>query len=526
MQLLNSALASAVSSSSSPIAATVPVPPPSHLALLSSLVVHPLHTTRAEGPELRLVSALALDYLRNLLALVGPLKAGFGSAFRFSNPSRWGRRSGRLATACDSSASDDDDDDDDGGSPGPDVDQLRGRMANQESVWVCGQDLWSVVGWAFNTASLHPHRWTYWRVWLTFLLDLLDADWCERQRRDDEALEARQSADSLPMGRHEEEGEKKKSDEEEGGGETTTAWRRNSMIALYMNRQGDRRIGLRRILQALFADGHRLAMSSFPAVFEKEDRGPRKSSSKRKREQTVDLEKGDFGDYLDDESLSSGISEPPTPRGQDQGETETRRLLSSAEAESVTLRLRFFRLLSGAVCALGPRPLLNQLYEEVAVVVKSLPLPMFCLFVSQRENPLLPETHVTLIKELFHLLLPSNYPDPGKVDPEAEAYGSLTMSMLERCYMPYPANTVGSDDNAKLSVVEESAMQLLWNMDSIEYSEALAQAATKGIESRLAKAKKKKRNGRRREEAGDGLAEGVLTQSGERIQAMMRALKG
>ncbi|KAM4062334.1 hypothetical protein HRG_011132 [Hirsutella rhossiliensis] len=323
-----------------------------------------------------------------------------------------------------------------------DLDHLRGRMANEASVWSRGQDLWSTVGWAFNTATVHPHRWRYWKVWLGLMLDVLDADWAERERLDQEAHE--------------------------------TSGRR----------------------------GHE---------------GPKKASRKRKWEQALDLESDKLGDYFDSDSISSSISEPPTP--------EKRRGASSVVSfgcsnpgliESIRLRLRFFRLLSAATSVLPWRLDLNRLHEDFAAGIKLLPLQMFALFLSQRENPLLPESYVTIIKELFHLLLPSRHKNPANVDPEGHAMGSLSIPMLEHCYISLPANTVGLEDNAKLSLVVEHAMQLLWNCEMAEYTDSFAKAALRGVEAREAKAKKRGM-GKRRAHARAIVARDVLAGSAERI---------
>lgn len=493
INLLNSTLGAGLSRRT-PTGKGVPVPPPSQLALLNTLIIHPLHTTRAEEPEHMVVSALALDYLRNLLAIVGPINAGFRAAFQFYSMPRWGRRSGCASHGSDSDMSD--------GEAGHDHNRVRGRMANEASVWSRGQDLWTTVGWAFNTATLHPHRWRYWRVWLEYMLDVLEADWNERERLDREAHGANGKTGDEPL-----------------------TSRRESMILMYMDQQENRQAGFKRIMKALFADGGSLSSSSFPEVFEKEARGPRKGSKKRKREQVLDLENDKFGDYFDDASMSSGVSEPPTP----QKPRDTRKEVSFGSsnpglAESVALRLRLFKLLSAATFVLRKRSELNQLYRDFAAAIKVLSLQMFSLIVTQKENPLLCETHVTITKELFHLLLPSNYKNPRKVDPEGEAEGSLTMPMLEHCYMASPANTVGLEDNAKLSLVVESAIQLLWICDMVVYTEEFAEAATKGINAREAKAKKK-RTGKARAEASDTLAEDMLASSGERIRVLVEALE-
>ena len=493
INLLNSTLASGLSRRT-PTGKAVPVPPPSQLALLNTLVIHPLHTTRAEKPEHRDVSALALDYLRNLLAIAGPINANFHAAFQFNSMPRWGRRSGYASHGSDSDMSD--------GEAGRDHDRIRGRMANEASVWSRGQDLWTTIGWAFNTATLYPHRWRYWRVWLQFMLDVLEADWNERERLDHQAYEANGRTGNEPL-----------------------TSRRESMILMYMDQQENRQAGFKRVIKALFADGGSLSSSSFAEVFEKEHRGPKKASKKRKREQVLDLENDKYGDYFDDGSTSSGVSEPPTP----QKPRDTRKAVSfgcsnPGLAESIALRLRFFKLLSAATFVLRKRSELNQLYQDFAAAIKVLPLHMFSLFVTQRENPLLPETHITITKELFHLLLPSKHKDPRKVDPEGEADGSLTMPMLEHCYIAWPANTVGLEDNAKLSLLVENAIQLLWICDMAVYTQSFAEAAIKGIDAREAKAKTK-RTGRARAEASDASAKDVLASSGERIRVLLDALE-
>ncbi|KAM4064193.1 major facilitator superfamily transporter [Hirsutella rhossiliensis] len=476
INLLNSMLGSGISRQV-PTSKTVPVPPPSHLALLGTLVIHPLHTTRADKPDHLIVSSLALNYLRNVLTIAGPINAGFRVAFQFHSTPRWARQSDRPGSASDSDMSD-------GGSNG-DLDQLRGAMANEASVWSRGQDLWSTVGWAFNTATVHPHRWRYWKVWLGFMLDVLDADW---------------------------------------RGHESVAWRTESMIYMYMNQDG-RQTGHKRIMNALFADGGSQSLSAFLEVFEKELRGPKKASRKRKWEQALDLKSDKFGDYFDADSISSSISEPPTPEKRRGASRDVSFGCSNPGlVESIRLRLRFFKLLSAATSVLRWRLDLNQLHDGFAAGIKLLPLQMFALFVSRRENPLLPASYVTIIKKLFHLLLPSRHKDPRNVDPEGHAMGSLSLPMLEHCYISSPANTVGLEDNAKLSLVVEQAMQLLWDCEMMKCTDSFAKAALRGVEAREAKAKKRGM-GKRRAHSGSIVARDVLAGSAERIRMLIQLLE-
>ena len=493
INLLNSTLASGVSRTTSSLRPAA-VPPPSHLALLNTLLVHPLHTTRAENAEQREVSALSLDYLRNLLTLVGPVNAGFREAFQFHQLPRWTRRSGHTSPHSDSGLSDADSD-------AADNDRLRGRMANQSSIWQRGQDLWTTVGWALNTSTLYPHRWRQWKIWIEFMLDVIELDWAERERQDLDAFAANGKDGEVPL-----------------------SARQESMIVMYMEHNIDRQSASRRIVKALFADGGSLASSLFPEVFEKEPRGPKKESKKRKRDQTLDLENGKFGDYFDDDSISSGVSEPPTPQRARDKRRESFAAANPGFVESVLLRLRFFKAVSTATTTLRKRSELYRLYEEFAAAVKGLPLEIFSLYVTQKQNPLPPEAHITLAKELFHLLLPSNYKDPRKVDSKGDAEGRLTSPMLEHCYVLSAANTVSLEDNAKLSLLVEYSMQLLWLCGVLEWTGSFADACEQGIQAREAKAKKK-RTGKLRADSSDVLAHDVLASSADRIHILLRLLK-
>ncbi|KAF9764246.1 hypothetical protein IL306_002843 [Fusarium sp. DS 682] len=493
INLLNS-IAGSGTSKHKPSKKHVLVPPPSHLALLNTLVIHPLHTTRAEKKDQVDVSSQALDYLRNILLVAGPVNADFRTAFQFSSTPRWGRRWDQQGQGIDSDISDTESNGDD--------ERLRGKLANDGSIWNRGQDFWSTIGWAFNCSTLYPKRWRYWKAWLELMLDVLEADWNERERFDKEAQLANGSESELPR-----------------------TSRNESIIAMYMEQQNGRQNGAKGFVKAIFADGGEISSSAFREVFEKEPRGPRKTSKKRKREQVLDLENDKFGDYFDDESISSGVSEPPTPqKPKDTRKLGTAGVHAPGLVESVDIRLRLFRLLSAVTWSLRKPSELHSLYEEYTASLKLLPLPMFSLFACQRPNPLLSEAHITITKELFDLLLPSSYKNPSKVDPEGDAEGSLTLAMLEQCFVPHPANTVALEDNAKLSLVVEDAIQLLWACDLMAYSEAFEEAVEKGIKAREGKAKKR-RTGKMKGDETDAFAQEILTNSSERIRILLEVLK-
>ncbi|KAF4124226.1 hypothetical protein GMORB2_5942 [Geosmithia morbida] len=465
------------------------------------------------------VAVQALAYLRGVVSVVGPVKADIRTAVQFR---RWSRRSGHRGHGNDSQPSDHSDDSDQGNHAG-DEDRLSGRLANDSSLWSRGQDFWSVLGWAMNCSVLHPRRWTYWKAWLDLMLDAMDKDWEERERLDAEAHQAAGTTGDVPV----------------------TA-RRESIVTMYLDQQTGRRGSFKAVIKALLADGGPISSAAFREVFDKETRGPKRkkpsssSSSRKRKRETLDLENDEFGDYLvddEDECASSGQSEPSTPqkkRGPDERTAATGPGDDDAEqvgldhpglVESVWVRLRLFRLVSLATHTMGRRGELDDLYSDLASALKLAPLPLFSLIVSQRSNPLPPEAHVTLLKELFALLLPASHRKPARVDPDAEDAGAITPPMLRECFAPYPANTVAADDNAKLSLVTESAVQLLWRCGAVEYTELLGQAIERGIEAREAKTKKKRSATKARMDPGDILAHEVLSSSSERLRLLLEVMK-
>lgn len=489
--LLNSIVCSGASKrsrKSKPVA----VPPPAFFALLNTLTVHPRYTSRVEKGEYLEVSSQALSYLRNVLSVVGPVHADFRTAFQFQQATRGCRRPGPTARDDHSDSSEDE--------VPRDEDRLPGKLANEGSVWNNG-DFWKTIGWAFNCSALHPKRWRFWKIWLDFMLKVLETDWTERERMDAETFQRQDEAGHMPR----------------------TA-RRDSIIVMYMEQQNGRQSGIRAIIKALFADGSDIFTTAFREVFTDELKGPKKPSNKRKREQDLDLENGKFGDYLDDESASSGMSEPPTPQ-KPKGARSASEVFGAGLAESVDLRLRLFKLISAVTVSLRKTAEVHRLYEEYADAMKVSSLPLFALLLTQRPNLLIPESRITILKELYDVLLPSSHEKPEKVDPDTYAMGSISMAILERCYIPNAANTIAIEDNAKLSLVVESSIQLIWKVcEGLEYSKSFARAAERGVTAREVKAKKK-RTGKIKADANDALAQSFLMNSGERIRMLIELME-
>ena len=243
---------------------------------------------------------------------MGPLNAKFEDAFRFSS----GSRCFRGATPRSESTDSDWDDDKHGHTP------LAGKYG-KDSIWARGQDFFGVVGWAFNCSVLYPNRWRYWKEWLGFMLDVLETDLDERHRLDKESGQEHE----LPL-------------------------LQKSILATYIaQRTGRNAGGLKWITKAIFADGSTGAVSVFQEIWHREHKGVSKNVLNKRKRATVNIEKGDFGGWLDDDSVySSQASEPPTPqkRRSNSGNmgSEDFQALEPAYVESIPLRQRLFSLVS------------------------------------------------------------------------------------------------------------------------------------------------------------------------------------
>lgn len=244
--------------------------------------------------------------MRSLLAQIGPLNGRFKDAFRFIGGSR------RVTP--DSSTDDPD--------YGSDEDDRMRRIYLEDSLWRQGQDFFHVVGWAFNCSVLYPNRWQHWRNWLKFMLDLLEQDLIERRKMDVES------------------------------GQSDCPMFRDSIFVSYINQRSGRSAGgLKSIMEAMFADGSVAASSRFQEVWENEHKTTSKNAAKKRKREAVNIKEGNFGGYLDDDSVySSRASEPPTPQKRrtnsgDLGDADFQ-ALEPAYVESIPLRQRLFSLVS------------------------------------------------------------------------------------------------------------------------------------------------------------------------------------
>ncbi|KAK1987185.1 hypothetical protein LZ30DRAFT_703062 [Colletotrichum cereale] len=438
----------------------VHVPPLAHLALLNTLAIHPSHTTRAAGSDRLEIGSQTLGYLRNLLAIVGPVNAGFRDAFQFHG-TQYGRRNRYH----------EEEDDDLGG------DQItNNKLASEDSIWQRAQDFWSVVGWAFNCSRIHPHRWRFWKVWLEFMLQVLETDVYERKRMDEDAL----TSPDAPQ---------------------EWANMSESILVMYIRQKTDSGRGaLRMILQAVFADGSTSSMAKFPEVFNKETKGLASDDRKRKRAATLDIDNDQFGDYFNDptDSEPSDTGSPGTPRTS-RTQTKSGEAIVPVLAESMPLRLRLMELMSEVAYNL-PETFMdhNDYATELCRLLKQQPLSFFHQFITdmnvyvQRYDGAF---KIDLLTIQLDQLLPSGYVDPRKVC-KGDGNGIvINADVLEQCYLGTNANTIDSDDNARVALILEGLLHILPAKDIRDASDRLREAVVQGIEAREAKAKGSGRRG-------------------------------
>ncbi|KAL2835226.1 hypothetical protein BDW59DRAFT_5352 [Aspergillus cavernicola] len=476
--------------SSRPDASTpIFIPSPQHLALAATFLVHPSTTARPKTTEEEEASNISLRLLRLVNSLVGPITAGFSTAFQFTHFEtlrHGGRRHNDDACAASTTKLTPD------GERKPlnldrdiDID-----LAQSASVWSRAEDFWHAVGWAFNCSVLHPARWERWRNWLEFMCEVLEDDWNERLR----IKENDPSHNEKPL--------------------------QESMIIHYINSSS---VGFgrhRRILRAIFADGGTTAANEFREVFHHELKLSRKKATddrekkKKKREEAVDIDAEQYGDFYvttdhEDDEASAG-RESKRPRRSTAATTRPRRAAAAAsttitpttpgsnpdqpapdmatassllgDTTSLALRQRLLHLLSTVSQTLPSHFLdLQDLYQFFVENIRPLPLPIYQSFISPFVLPYFSSpAQTTLCEYLLFRLRENAAPDTD------EEY--LNQSKLEKCFLPYAAATSSLSDNAKMSITIEALIMLLAESHMLHVTEDFKYLVKKGIIKRAEKA--------------------------------------
>ncbi|KAN0080629.1 hypothetical protein V8E54_003833 [Elaphomyces granulatus] len=484
------------------------VPSPQHLAIAATLIVHPSTTTRARTTEEREAANLSLQLLRLTNTLIGSKSAKFDVAFAFTHFSS--SRHGGRRRADDGAMSKEINHDD--------TEPLNLDLGQAGSLWSRGEDLWHVVGWAFNCSVLYPKRWERWQLWLQFMCEALEDDWDERQRQLGDLEDGPQPA--TPSRRRD-------------------MIRKESLIFKYLTTATAGYGRNRRILRAIFADGSPGSLNEFREVFKNEKKELKEDDDKlKKREVDVDIDQDQYGDYLakdegdtSDETDESRARRKRPKRGSKNLNMspntevgEARNLVDTIYAnggvtsfgglQSLELRKRLLYLLSGVSTELSKAFIpLDDLYHLFVENIRHLPLPVFQAFVAPSALPAFsPNAQTTLCEFLLFRMLESAAPDTD------EEY--LNQEKLEKCFLPYAANTSSVVDNAKVSILLEALLCLLAECDMLRISPALQKAVKDGIMARLQKAQDETRRS-----MNSRLVEDIewcwLIESGERLMFLV-----
>ncbi|KAF2767777.1 hypothetical protein EJ03DRAFT_143352 [Teratosphaeria nubilosa] len=469
----------------------VQIPLPQHFALAATLSVHPGLTTRSTNKDKHAAADDALRYLDHARKLVGVQQAGFGNAFVYvpKTVQRTNKRPLRSRMS-DQHSTDEDEES---------LTSIRSVYAHEESLWQNAEDFWAVLGWALNCSVVHEARWERWRPFLEFMLDVLEAD-----------LDARIRDRSV----HE------------------------SLLATYLSPIGEGRNNKRHLMRSILADGKAKATGEFGEVWRDETKAPklkREDEAVSGKKRKLDLENEEYGDYFDDSeaedtttpSMVAGGRSKRGRKSADATENGSSPFLTAKDEltglhllggiSSINIRRRILAALL-KYCYYSPTSFVDteELLDLYTEYIRPLPLAVFQQFTCPAKRWLGPHEQSSLDQMLLRPLISSAAPEYDE--------NKLTQKDLERHYAPFPANTTGWIDNAKVSLLVEDLLRLLWRTDGLIYSKELRSAVTKGVKTRNERAAWDGRNKTGLKAAEDQNAKVILESSGRRMVALLDML--
>ncbi|MCJ1405704.1 hypothetical protein MMC11_008933 [Xylographa trunciseda] len=477
-QALNLLLNLTTAGGSTPSIKPAFVPPPHHLALISTLSVHPALTTRAKTQEKLEAANLAIKYLGFVNRIVGPSNANLQDAFVFLGPGAASRRGGTSRRTT-------------GGTVSPskeDFEIIDIELANVSSLWARAEDFWHVVGWGFNCSVVHKRRWERWQMWLEYMVGVLEDDWWMR-----------------PPGKQE-----------------------DSLIMKYLNPEDQENIGEKRIVRAIFADGSPRSLAEFKEVWVNETR-ERKTYTEanivKKGTTKINIEEGQYGDYMqssedeleDDVPVESLINPHFKPDSTSQRIDGSLLLGSSA---ALQLRLRLIALLVQVSRELpGKFISYSNLFDIYLAHIRPLPLLTFSLLLSPPYLRFLQLGEQSdFVQYIASSFISTSAPHMNFDDVDQE--------ILEKCVLPWPANTTSIDDNAKLGACVETLLRLFSVAAGLKWTQRLQICAEQGIKAREGNAThRRKRKGEAGSGAGTESDRAWLEASGKRILGVLEMAK-
>lgn len=561
------------------------VPSPHILALASTLVVHPSTTHRAVSPDAQKAADLALRYLYQVNTVVGPLNANFISAFDFiksSNlahgiPSIRKYKKRKIKTeddtngdnGCASSSNDGDSSNSGSDANGSmtseehiegDNELVELSIAKAGGLFASAESFWHAVGWTFNCSLRHPHRYRRWKLWLGLMLQALEDDWSERLRiarlRNNDDTSACVGVQEL----------------------------QDSIIMHFLGNQANSgRAGRRKVLRAILADGGARATAEFGEVFhrecetkKKQDDRDSKLNKDGQQKRKLDIDEGEFGDYFDDDDDAQlEEEEDVVPKDNNRsrisgrkrrirnyypenpwGKPETSEVDSKAEsgidfallggAIVVQLRRQLLALVSPSrhifgfvsadlfnkianVAAYLPAQFtgLEELLEVYTEFLRPLSLEPFSLIISpisrsktdkpdSRRPADFPDTALACLHQMvLRPLLPKSIPP--------YAYKLPDLATLQSYYLPSAAISTSVLDNAKVVVVLESLIRVMFRNRAFEDCDGkgLLKAHKAGVQAREQKTSPEWRRKRDLKKDEDSGASSWMEDAEQRLRVMV-----
>ncbi|KAI7329395.1 hypothetical protein KC315_g6167 [Hortaea werneckii] len=490
------------------------VPPHQIIALAATLSVHPRLTTRARDGETMKNADSALDFLRAVWKDCGAGAAGLGLGQSLAFASASGERAVRGQRQRGSRR----------GVVKPlemsehsaeDGFKLRNRYSDKDSIWTNAEDFWHVLGWAFNCSILHQTRWKRYLLLLDWMLNALSSDLKYNAKHD--------TADQ-------------------------------SILAKYLSSVGEGRNNKRRVMRAILADGGTRSTGEFPEIWKNETKPPKRKAedegAQMDKKRKLDLEAGEFGDYYNnsDSDLDSpatgslprsrsATSLPPAkgsrnPSGDEQRSQSTAGVSSTLASfgglDSLNLRRQTLDLLV-RLSQLSPATFLDteDLFDLFTEFLRPLPLPIFqqLVFTSPSPSPGDDDTtrdfgineQSSLDQMLLRPLLASTAP--------AYHENCLTQDDFETHFAPFAANTHSATDNAKVALLLEDLLRLLWRSGNLEWRKDLQIVVVRGIEARREKVAFDGRRKKSQRAKEDEEAVAMMEKCGERMLVVLDLVK-
>lgn len=259
--------------------------------------------------------------------------------------------------------------------------------------------------------------------------------------------------------------------------------------------------GYKKVVRSILANGTGGPLNNWSPVYKDE------LSTKRPRKKNMgSLDNSFIGDSDSDSNptmptttnIKSPSEDTDMPDPDDEGEDEDPGL-STATGEwggmdALLLRQRWLTLLSSVAFHECYIPI-EDLYHEYQETILRFSISSFMLFT----NTLIPadiEYRSSLNQLLLATIISSRSPAPHHDESD-----ELTAEKLVERYLPFPANTSGVVDNAKVAVLLESMLRMLVTEVGMRWSEELENAVEVGIEARAAKASGSGRRGEKEKEA-------------------------